>query len=195
MMLDSLIKFTQFTVDFRNVKRVMRIPGTDDWENDAEHSFQLALVAWYLINADGLDLDLPKVLQFCLAHDLVETIAGDTSIFASEEVLAGKQGREHRAALAIEELYPNFPALHGAIREYEARESREARFVYALDKLLPEINNYLDNGRLWHEKGLFVEDVERRKTPKIAVSPEILPYHKELMSLLRQTKGIFPAKI
>jgi putative hydrolase of HD superfamily len=85
MDIDTILSFTRFTRRFENVtRRVYRID--DGWpENDAEHSCQLALMAWFIIEERGLELDLKKVLQYALAHDLVEAYAGDTPAFENNE--------------------------------------------------------------------------------------------------------------
>lgn len=187
----SLIEFVKFTHLFQKVDRVVLVNGEHSWENDSEHSFQLALTAWYIVEHGNLDLDLGKVTRMALVHDLVEAYAGDTFIYDKPEVLATKEKREKEALERIKVNFPDFPSLHHLIEEYEARETRESRFVYALDKLVPILNIYTDEGRTWHQEGITLDQLLEAKTDKIALSPEIVPYYDEMVDILRQSKHLF----
>lgn len=189
--LDSLLDFVKFTHLLQKVTRVIRVNGENRWENDAEHTFQVALVAWFVIEQGKLDLDLNKVLLMSLAHDLVEAYAGDTYIYDHPEVLAGKKDREEEAAKLLQKNFPGFSSLGKIIAEYEATESAEAKFVYALDKLLPILNIYLDEGRTWKEKSINFQQIYEVKTPKIAISSEIYPFYEEIMAVLKNNPYLF----
>lgn len=190
-MLNSLINFIKFTHLFQKIKRVVLIPGENRWENDAEHSFQLALTAWYLIEKDRLKLDLSKVLLFSLAHDLVEAYAGDTYVYDTPAVLKRKKEKEKKAAILLKKNFPEFSSLHRLIKEYESKKSPESRFVYALDKVLPAINIYLDNGKTWKLKKITSEKLLNDKKEKISLSPKILHYYEELAKILKKNKKLF----
>lgn len=189
--LDFLIDFVKFTHLFQKVTRAVHVNGEDHWENDAEHTFQVALVAWFIIEHSKLKLDLKKVMLMALAHDLVEAYAGDTYIYDRPEVLAGKKDREEEAAKLLQKNFPSFTSLSQTITEYEARESSEAKFVYAVDKLLPILNIYLDQGRTWKEKGVSLTQLLEVKTSKIALSPEIIPYYEEIVVILKNNPQFF----
>jgi putative hydrolase of HD superfamily len=146
--MDDLLKFVEFTNKFQKIQRVILVKDEERYENDAEHSYQLALVAWYIIDREKLNLNINKIVFMAIAHDLVEIYAGDTYIFGIQELKASKKEREEKAIKMIETEFPEFNDLIPFIQEYEERTSEESKFIYALDKLLPNINNVLDNGRI-----------------------------------------------
>ncbi|MDO8551576.1 MAG: HD domain-containing protein [bacterium] len=183
--LNSLFDFVRFTHLFQKIERVILVPGKDRWENDAEHSYQLALVAWYVVTHEHLKLDLSKVVFLALVHDLVEAYAGDTFIYDSPEVLSQKQKREEEAIKLLKKNFPDFTSLHSFIEEYEARKTAESKFVYALDKFLPMINIYLDGGETWQRKEITLEQIVENKTSRVAVYPELVPHFERLVKILK----------
>ncbi|MDP3954828.1 MAG: HD domain-containing protein [bacterium] len=189
--LENLLDFVRFTHLFQKIARVVLVNGEERFENDAEHSYQLTLVAWYLLEYNKLNLEVNKVILLALTHDLVEAYAGDTYIYAKAEILARKKEREEEAIKLLRENFPEFSSLHDLIYEYEKRETSESKFVYALDKLLPVLNIYLDNGRTWQKERITLEQLLANKTAKVSLSPEIVPYYEELVSLLKRGKGLF----
>lgn len=114
-------------------------------ENDSEHSFMLALVANELATKLYPDMNSGKVTQYAIVHDLIETVTGDVATFHfSAEQMALKQQTEHAA---LEKLLATLPP-HTAqlLFEYEQQEQPEARFVKAVDKLLPVVVDILGAG-------------------------------------------------
>lgn len=185
--IERLIEFVRFANKFRLIERVYRTSGSDRRENDAEHSYQLALAAWHIISTKKLALDADKAVRYALVHDLVEIYAGDTYHFTTDaQERSTKDERESAAMDRIRSEFPEFPDLHDAIGAYQSKSDAESRFVYVLDKLLPPINIYLDDG--WSNKRhkvtleMFVESV----SPKIALSPELKPYFDMLLEFLRE---------
>lgn len=189
----DLRKFVDLMITFGKVERMYYFPGTGRKENDQEHSYLLAMTAWYLIQSNKLSLNLEKVLTYALAHDIVEIFAGDTYVYTTDtEYLSGKEGREAEAAQKLIQELPQFAQMHESIEGYVKREDPESRFVYALDKILPLLLIHADNGRSWKEHGVTLEMLISNKTPKVALSPEIQPYFDELVAMLKQEeKEIF----
>ncbi len=190
----GLIDCVRFTHEFREVIRIARAPNGDRYENDAEHSCQLAIAAWYLIETDKLKLNKERCLMYALAHDLVEIYAGDTYAFDGDaRSHKSKKRREQEARKKIAKRFPGFKTLAGIISDYEDKKDEESKFVYALDKLLPPIQIYMEQGKLWHEKGVSFEALIENKAPKIAVSPAVAAYWKELSrELAKRRKELFP---
>ncbi len=185
-MLEKLLQFTKFLNDLRLVERVVRVNGSDRWENDVEHSFHLAMLAWYILDTHQHDLNREKVLRYALSHDLIEVYAGDTYIYSKDKaLLESKVERERLAALRLQRELPEVPDIHESIRAYMAKDDRESRFVYALDKIEPLLKMYLDNGRTWREKQVTLTMLYENKKSKVALSPEIQLYFDELMTLLK----------
>ena len=185
-MIEKLLGFSKVLNVLQSVERVIRVKDQERWENDMEHSYHLAMLAWYIVDTRKLSLNRDKVFCYALAHDLVEIYAGDTYLYSQDQqLLDSKIEREYAAALRLEQEFPDVPEMHAAIRGYVAKEDAESRFVYALDKIEPMIKIYLDNGRTWKEKGVTLEMAYESKKDKVAFSPEITEYFEELMTLLR----------
>jgi len=186
--LQNLLKFSEFIAQFRMVERTLYLERLKRDENDAEHCCMLALTAWYIIASEKLDLDVGKVMLYALAHDLVETYAGDTGAYSTDpNAHATKEVREHEALLRIEKEFPEFPELIGALNKFEAKEDKEARFVYALDKIQPTIAVYLDGGYSWKKQGITLEQVITKKRDVIAHSDSLVfDYFSQLIALLKK---------
>ena len=186
-MIPRLLSFAKILGELQAVERVIRVRGGDRWENDVEHSYSLAMLAWYILDTEKLPLDRDRVFRYALAHDLVEVYAGDTYLYSEDkELLTSKPERERLAAERLLAEFPEVPEMHAAISGYVTKEDPESRFVYALDKIEPMIKIYLDGGRTWKEKGITLEMAYKSKKDKVALSPEIQPYFDELMALLKK---------
>lgn len=130
-------------------------------ENDAEHSWHLALMAMLLREHADPAVDLPRVVRMLLVHDLVEIDAGDTFCYDDDD---HKARREQAAAERIFALLPSDQAddLRGLWEEFEARRTPEARFAAALDRLQPLLHNYYTRGAAWLEHGVKADQVLQR---------------------------------
>lgn len=193
MKLENILEFAQMLNAFRRVERVVYANGTDRLENDSEHSYHLAMLAWYIVSAEKLSLDRDLVLKYALVHDLVEVYAGDTYVYTTDtKHKENKVSREHRALVRLKKEFPLGEDILTLVDQYEKREDRESRFVYALDKIQPVIQIYLDSGRIWKEKDVTWEMLFEYKKDKVALSPEVQPYFDELMALLKaEEKELF----
>jgi putative hydrolase of HD superfamily len=189
--LESLSDIIALTHRFQQIRRMIYAKGEDRFENDVEHSFQLAFLGWYLIEKEKLGLDTKKVLLYAMCHDIVEVYAGDVSFDRSPEGEKKKQELEAQALEQIKNDYADFPALANTIEVYEARKDEESKFVYALDKLLPVINIKLDNGRSEHFHNISLKQVES-KQHKFAEDPTVHKYYILAIEFLRQNPHLFP---
>jgi len=184
--LDQLLKFTELLHTFRTIERHILQHTKDNRENDVEHSYTLAMLSWHIISTYKLDLNLDKVFQYALAHDLVEVYAGDTYFYEKDSsVTDTKEKRELDAAAQIQKEFPEFEELHQAIKNYEKREDAESKFVYALDKVEPVLTIYLDKGRTWHKDEVTLEMITSMKSPKVAVDKTIESIFNELVEKLQ----------
>lgn len=156
----------QFLLEIDKLKQVLRrtyVTGGERHENSAEHSWHLALMAATLVEYADEPVDLNHVIRLLLLHDIVEIDAGDTFFF-DDTGYEDKAAREQRAADRIFGLLPpeqgaEFRALWD---EFEARQTAEARFANALDRLIPLLLNYAGEGRAWQENGVSASLVLRR---------------------------------
>ena len=182
MDIESILRFSKLLHGLQQVKRKIFANGEDRLENDAEHQYQLALMAWYIIDSEKLNLDKDLVIKYGLIHDFVEVYAGDTYFYGDR---SGKIEREKLAALKLLNEYPEFPNLHELIENYEGQIDEEARFIYALDKLLPIINIYVDEGRTWKEHGITRQMILENKTEKCAGHPCVKAYFEKFVVRLK----------
>lgn len=193
--LKRVLELQELLVAFSQVERVThrKHQGRMRAENDTEHSYNLAMTAWFLAQYFP-KLNAEKVIQYALVHDLVEVHAGDTYLYGTAQELASKHAREAEAATRLSKDWADFPALHQLIASYEARDTAEARFVYALDKLMPIMLIYLQNGYTWKKHGITVDMLDRAKREKVALSPEIQPYFEDLLALLLASPHLIQAR-
>jgi putative hydrolase of HD superfamily len=188
----ELFEYMTMLNAFRRVERVMRVSGTDRMENDQEHSYELAMMAWFLVDSEKMTLNRDLVIKYALVHDLAEVYAGDTYVFSKDpNELASKEHRETEARERLAKEFPMFEALHQLMEAYERREDRESRFVYALDKIHPIVDIYLDeHGFMYRREKVTWKMLMDHKKQKVALSPEAKPYFDELMLLLSEEEGV-----
>ncbi len=195
--LDHILAFSDFLRKFREVERALWKKGSKVFENDAEHSYTLAMLAWYIAQTHKLELDMHKVLLYALTHDLVEIYAGDTPVHnASAELVQSKHEREEAARKRIESEFPEIPELHQTILNYEMKADAESRFIYALDKVEPTIAIYLDGGRIWRERGVDFRMVKEKKMSRVLGDPLVEALLDELMDRLeKEQQRLFTDKM
>jgi len=191
--LNELLEFIKFSHDIRKIEREIRLEGNKR-ENDAEHQFQMAFVALYIIDKNKLKLDKYKCMALGLVHDVIEVYAGDLIVFAPKDDIIAKELREKEAVQKIKKAWPHNITLHELIDEYEARQTPEAKFAYALDKLLPEINNYLYGGKAWKKHGITYDQVKKIKEGKVDVNETVGAYHKQILKLFESQPELFGEK-
>jgi len=186
---------TEVILPFSHIDRQMRLPhGPRRFENDAEHSWSVAVLACCLTPLIDPALDVGKVSQLAIAHDLVEVFAGDTSVFADPGHIATKTEREQAALEKYRADYSMFPWLAEIIAEYEALTSHEARFVSAIDKYIPIFYDHLDQGAFLRELKLTKADydtarVEHRQ--KAHRHPGVGEYYDQISDLIDQHPEYF----
>jgi putative hydrolase of HD superfamily len=134
--IDILASAVNFALKFTKIQR--HIPRRSRAnENDAEHSYMLALVSLIYIIKANLPLDISKILQYALIHDLPETYTGDISAFDTE----GRKGKEERELQAITEMAKDeiLKVLVTPLMAYENKVDDESIFIDELDKMLPTL--------------------------------------------------------
>lgn len=179
--LNEQIEFLCAIDDLKRVRRQTTLLDGSRPENSAEHSWHLALYALVLAEYGG-DLDAGRVLAMVLVHDIVEIDAGDTFIY-DEAGQATKQDRERQAADRLFALLPADQAsrLRAAWDEFEERETPEARFAYALDRLQPVLHNHRTGGAAWRRHGITSEQVRAKNVAIAAGSPRLWELARSLI--------------
>ena len=189
---EKIIEFCELLHRFQRVERVVHVPGENRYENDVEHSYLLAMTAWYIIDAFGLALDRDTVIRYALTHDLVEVYAGDTYAFTKDvHAHADKVKREEEAQHLLQKNFPEASSVHAHIERYEQHADPESMFVYALDKLMPLIGQYLQDGRSIQLEKLSFSEVVHHKRKKVAASPEIADALEQIIALMEKDKARF----
>ena len=165
-----------FVVEVDRMKAVLRQSVTaavDRRENDAEHSWHLALMALVLAEHAGVPVDVARVVELVVLHDLVEVYAGDTPLHDDVD-LAAQAARETEAADRLYGLLPpeQGSRLRAAWEEFEAHETPEARFARAMDRLQPLLLSWVTRGAAMDERAT-AEGVRRRLRVIQDGSPEL----------------------
>lgn len=187
--MDRLAELQQTIADFAKVKRKVPLADANDAENDVEHSYGLAVTCWYLHDKIAPELNLGKILQYALAHDIVELHAGDTYPW-DKEAVATKYDREKAAMRKIENDWPDFQYLVDSAEAYADKIDEEAKFAYAVDKLLPVIMIELaDAPTIWKRKHLTLA-MEKENKVTILKSDIITPYYDMLIDWLDKRGNI-----
>ena len=151
----------------KNIFRQTHLSGHGRRENDAEHAWHMASMAYLLREYANEEVDIAKVMLMCLIHDIVEIDAGDTYAY-DEENLKTQKAREDAAKERIFSILPEDQKteLTALFDEFEAYETAEARFSHSLDNLQPLLLNNSNEGGDWKEHQVSAEAVygRQRKT-------------------------------
>ena len=170
----------QFIVEIDKIKNVFRQTYLSDGkrkENDAEHSWHLALMAPLLQEYAPAGTDIARAMLMVLVHDIVEIDAGDT--FAYDEAGLATQGaREKAAADRIFALLPEDQAkeYRGLWEEFEEFQTKEARYAHVLDNCQPLLLNAASGGKGWSEHQVRKSQVCRRNQHTGEDAPAIWEY-------------------
>jgi len=170
----------QFMREMDKVKQIIRrtlLMDGSRYENDAEHSWHMAVMgAWLTEYAEGA-VDTLKAVKMCLIHDVVEIDAGDTYAY-DPAAQAGKVERERQAAERIFGLLPPDQAAETRAlwEEFEARVTSEAKFAASLDRVQGVLNNYHSQGASWKSHGVKLSQVMQRIEPVREGTPRLWEY-------------------
>lgn len=186
--LDQFLNFISLTNKFSTVERAVHIKDSAHVENDSEHSYQLAVTAMYLISTNKLKLNMEKTLKYALIHDLVEIYAGDPHAIINPEKRKDKVVKERKALKKLRKEFPEFTDLFHVLDEYNDLNLPEAKFIYSLDKLLPIINIYLNDGKSWNIDKINLAMIKKAKNDKINVSKEVYSYYNEFIKILEESE-------
>ena len=163
---ERIQKQLAFSLEIDNVKNILRqthLSGHGRRENDAEHSWHMAVMAYLLKEHANEQVDIGRVMLMCLIHDIVEIDAGDTYAYDTDSQKSQKE-REDRAKERIFSLLPEDQKaeLVSLFDEFEANETSEAKFAHAMDNLQPLMLNDSNGGADWRDHGVAAEQVYKR---------------------------------
>ena len=174
---DRLKKQVEFMLELDKMKNLYRqtyVLHEDRKENDAEHSWHLAILAMLMAEHANKPVDAVKIIKMVLIHDVVEIDAGDTYCYDTEGCKT-KADREEKAAQRIFGLLPDDQKkeFYDLWREFEDSETDDARFAAVLDRVQPLLLNYTKGGISWKEHGIAKEQVMGRNKEYFSESDEI----------------------
>lgn len=176
----------------KNILRQTHLTGNGRQENDAEHAWHMAIMAYLFREYANETIDITKVIMMCLLHDVVEIDAGDAYAY-DEEALKLQKEKEERAKERIYSLLPEDQKreLIALFDEFEERKTPEAKFARAMDNFQPLLLNDANNGKDWIRHNVKAEQVYgRQRGTKLGsqklyeVTDEILQKHVKKGNLL-----------
>jgi len=192
--MEQIINFILELEKLKGVTRKVRPVGLDRYENSAEHSWQLAMLAVTLVRYVEPAVDINRVIRMLLVHDIGEIDTGDTMVF----VEGGWEERKAAELAAVRRIFGMLPEEEGAgllalWQEFEGGETSEARFARAVDRAMPVLQNLANAGGSWRENGISYERVIRRVAPPIKAGCPALWELLEVRLEEARRKGIFEA--
>ena len=148
----------------KNIFRQTHLSGHGRNENDAEHAWHMAVMAYLLREYANEKVDIAKVMLMCLIHDIVEIDAGDTYAYDAEG-LKTQKAREEAAKERIFSLLPGDQKaeLTALFDEFEEYQTPEAKFAHSMDNLQPLLLNNSNGGGDWREHGVSAATVYTRQ--------------------------------
>ena len=180
-----LDKQKAFILEADKLKKIERQTYLHDGlrkENDAEHSWHLALMALLLGEYANEKIDTLRVMAMVLIHDMVEIDAGDTYAY-DKAAHKTKRERELKAAERIFSILPQDQAeyFRGLWDEFEEGETMEAKFAHSLDNVQPLMLNDASDGLSWRERGIKREQVEQRNQTTKTGSEQLWVYVEKIL--------------
>ena len=167
----------------KNIFRQTHLSGHGRRENDAEHAWHMAIMAYLLKEYANEKVDIAKVIVMCLIHDIVEIEAGDTYAY-DVEALSSQKEREDAAKEKIFGMLPEDQKqeMIALFDEFEAYETMEAKYAHAMDNLQPLILNHSNDGGDWKEHGVSKEQVFGRQSKTRLGSKQLFEVTVELLN-------------
>ena len=148
----------------KNIFRQTSLSGHGRKENDAEHAWHMAIMAYILQEYANETVDIARCMLMCLIHDIVEIDAGDTYAYDAR----GLETQKEREDAAKERIFSMLPEdqkafLISVFDEFEKNNTPEAKFAHAMDNLQPLLLNSSNNGGDWIEHDVTAKQVYGRQ--------------------------------
>ena len=176
------IEFALLMDKQKNIFRQNHLADNSRRENDAEHAWHMAVMAYLFREYANEDIDISKVILMCLIHDVVEIEAGDTYAYDEE----AKKSQREREEIAKKHIFGMLPSdqgqeLEALFDEFEAQETAEARFAKVMDNLQPVLLHEANGGGDWKEHGVTKEQIMRRQEKTRHGSEELFEVIKDII--------------
>ena len=172
--LDKLLKFTAEIDKMTSVLRRTVLLDKSRRENDAEHSWHIAVMALMFEEYYDGKVNIGRVVSMCVVHDLVEIYAGDTFAFDKK----GNMDKNERESKAADRLFSQLPEDIGSMirslwEEFDAMETDDAIYAACMDRIQPLLHNTLTDGHTWVLGNATREDIEKREEPVRVHMPKL----------------------
>lgn len=166
----------------KSIYRQTHISGYARQENDAEHAWHMAVMAYLLKEYSNQKIDIAKTVMMILIHDVVEIDAGDTYAYDTE----AKKNQAEREKLASERIFGLLPPdqaqeLTALFDEFEQNQTPEAQFAHAMDNFQPLLLNDINGGKDWIRHGIKRTQVINRQEKSKDGSKTVWEYSKDLI--------------
>lgn len=176
--INQILKFTAEIDKMTSVSRRTMLIDESRRENDAEHSWHIAVMAMLFKDYAPEGCDIGKAVQMCVVHDLIEIYAGDT--FAYD--VNANQDKEEREKLAADKLFGELPDnlgtdLRSLWEEFDEMATPTAKYATAMDRIQPYLHNTLTKGRTWVEGKPTVAMVDKRIGPALEAIPQLKDWY------------------
>lgn len=176
------IEFALLMDKQKNIFRQNHLADNSRRENDAEHAWHMAVMAYLFREYANEDIDISKVILMCLIHDVVEIEADDTYAYDEE----AKKSQREREEIAKKHIFGMLPSdqghkLEALFDEFEAQETAEARFAKAMDNLQPVLLHEANGGGDWKEHEVTKEQIMRRQEKTRHGSEELFEVIKDII--------------
>ncbi len=176
-MKDELEKCFEFIIEVEKLKGIQRKVkplGQERYENSAEHSWQIALLALVLSKFADESVNIEKVIKMLLVHDIGEIDADDVFFFDD----AGREGAKEKELAAMKRIFGMLPdekaaELFALWNEFENGTSSEAKYARAIDRAMPVLQNLYNNKQSWTENNVTKEQI-LTKTAYISEGSRVL---------------------
>ena len=167
----------------KNIFRQTHLSGHGRNENDAEHAWHMAIMAYLLREYANTEVDITRIMLMILIHDVVEIDAGDT--YAYDPI--GKKSQKERELQAADRLFNMLPEDQAAEfralwDEFEEYETPEARFAHTMDNFQPMMLNDSNGGSDWISHGIARQQVEERNEKTGTGSEEIWAFMQTVIA-------------
>ncbi|MEE3662378.1 HD domain-containing protein [Brenneria sp. g21c3] len=187
--LTDVVGFLMEIDKLKSVQRRSKIIGSPRHEDSAEHSWHFAVAAMSLAPYAGKEVDINRVIQMALIHDIVEIDAGDVIVYD----LAARAAVHDQEVAAAARLFGLLPEpqrrhFHQLWLEYESGETASARFALMLDRVMPVLMNLHNQGQSWVENGIRLDQVLGRTEFIAGINPELWQHLKQHLEAA-QDKG------
>jgi putative hydrolase of HD superfamily len=188
----QIVDFILELEKLKAVTRKVRPLGLARYENSAEHSWQIALLAASLAPHAGSAVNIDRVIPMLLVHDIGEIDTGDTMVF----VEGGWEERKAAELAAVTRIFALLPASQGTAflslwKEFDEATTPDALFAHAVDRAMPVLLNLANRGQSWLEHGISYERVAARVGPEVNAGCPALWHYLEKRLEEARTLGYF----